>query len=352
MLEREHEALANNRGCSVSELTPDETRWWLTSQDVLPPDVYTRAYPRLYVNGRYGFLRPHLRGEYGLMVAALEREHQIPPEHSSNNPDFEDSLLTLKQWNELTHFLARLTLKWLDHASVGKPELNIFPSLQKITANLRNYANPFYAMVEVLKNEFEVFATSDILMLARQFDKCIFNGTTPVHTYVLAMQNFRETALKYTPSVELVEQHFSVDRIQSKVFLALATYLKDHAADFGTDGYYRDLVYWAEVIHGRHGPEVDNSDVWTARSTDINAFYQWTLQHWVQCSTDHPELDPETPMEWIPAMRGTPSEMNRGLKRSGGTQLALLPKRPRERVMFLENLLLSISDDVKVHKLA
>ena len=350
LLEQAHDTLALNKGCTVAELTPDETRWWLTSQDAMPPDVYSQGYPRLYVDGRYGFLRPHLRGEYGLMVAALEREHQIPPEHSANNPDLADSLLTLKQWNELTHFLARLTLKWLDHGSVGKPELKIFPSLQKITADLRNYANPFFSMLEVLKNEFEVFATSDILMLAQQFDKCIFNGTTPVHTYVLAMLNFRETALKYTPSVELVEQHFSIDRIQSKVFLALATYLKDHAADFGTDGYYRDLVYWAEIIHGRHGPEVSTSEVWIARSTDIQAFYQWTLQHWVQCSTDHPELDPETPMEWIPAMRGTPSEVNQGLKRSGDTQLAMLPKRPRERVMFLENLLLSISDDVKVHK--
>ena len=55
LLEREHETLALNKGCTVAELTPDETRWWLTSQDVMPPDVYTRAYPRLYVNGRYGF---------------------------------------------------------------------------------------------------------------------------------------------------------------------------------------------------------------------------------------------------------------------------------------------------------
>ena len=253
----------------MAELTPEEARWWITKNDVYPQDVYTRDYPRLYFQGRYGSLRGHLVGEYQLMMAALERAHRVPPEHSSHSPDLVGALLTLLQFNELTHFLARLTLKWMDHGSVGKPELNIFPTLLRITENLRNYANPFFSVLEILKTEFEVFATSDILTLAQLFDRCIFNGTTPVHTYVLAMPNFREMALKYTPDVALVEQHLSKNRFQSKVFLALATHLKDRAADSGTDGYYRGLVYWAEIIHGRHGAEVESSEVWTARSTGI-----------------------------------------------------------------------------------
>ena len=42
---------------------------------------------------------------------------------------------------------------------MAKPELKIFPTLQKIADELRSYANPFYAMLEVLKAEFDVFAT-------------------------------------------------------------------------------------------------------------------------------------------------------------------------------------------------